>query len=127
MACACCGGELTPDKIQCPHCGHHVSEVKVLSQKERDNFHGVTLGEENFSEAEREFSQQQRHERIYVRQVSFGGGVLSRLMLGALLAFLALLVLLFLRRCRLSCWFYRLLERFFITFSEEDNRKKWAC
>ena len=95
MACACCGGELTPDKIQCPHCGHHVSEVKVLSQKERDNFHGVTLGEENFSEAEREFSQQQRHERIYVRQVSFGGGVLSRLMLGALLAFLALLVLLF--------------------------------
>ncbi|HWR39043.1 MAG TPA: hypothetical protein VN611_06055 [Patescibacteria group bacterium] len=99
MKCSQCNAELASGKPECPHCGHVVSEVKVLSRQDRDNFDGVTLGEEERSANGAAYGQYQQEYgggRIHVKQVSFGGGFLSRLLLGGvLLVLLAFLTLLF--------------------------------
>ena len=95
MRCFHCGTEIINDISVCPHCGQGVSEVKVLSRQERDNFNGVTLGEaDSFDNATipgYKYQGSQGKSKVYVRQVSIGGGILSRLMWGGILLLLAFL------------------------------------
>ena len=101
MKCSQCGGELTAGNPECPNCRHVTSDVKVLSRRERDSFAGVTFDGEEPRETENSgrYRNEQNGSRIYVRQVSLGGGsggFLSKLIWGGVLALIALLTLLFL-------------------------------
>jgi hypothetical protein len=75
MICPTCGREVPPHETGCPHCREGEGQVKVLTPAERENFQGVTLGDEPAEEGrERRYQYGNGGQRIYVRHVSFGGG-----------------------------------------------------
>ncbi len=75
MVCPVCGQEIPPHEAECPHCREGEGRVKVLTPAERENFQGVTLGEEPVEEGRgRRYQYGGGGQRVYVRHVSFGGG-----------------------------------------------------
>lgn len=76
MQCAECGREMEPQEEKCPYCSAK-GEVRVLSHEERENFQGITLGDEPVAGGDDTYESQGPHHRVYVRQVNFGSGKIS--------------------------------------------------
>lgn len=76
MQCAECGREMGPQEEKCPHCAGK-GEVRVLSREERENFQGVTLGDEPAAGGDYTYKSEGPSHRVYVRQVNFGAGRIS--------------------------------------------------
>ena len=94
MRCESCGREIEPPAEKCPHCAD-TSLVRVLSPEERENFQGVTLGEEPATGGDYTYESRGPHHRVYVRQVSLGGGmgIWTKLVLLAVIGLLVFVVL----------------------------------
>lgn len=75
MKCAICGRELGGEE-KCQYCRPEpAQEVQILTPEERENFQGMTLGDEATERNERGYYQHDgAGPRIYVKQVSFGSG-----------------------------------------------------
>lgn len=97
MRCVHCGFDIVDGAANCSNCGNAVSQVSVLSPRERESFDGVTIeqdgGERSERQEQQEYSQRQR---VYVRQINLGGGnKLSGLVSLAIIGLLIVAFLLF--------------------------------
>jgi ribosomal protein L40E len=95
MQCAKCGREIGPQATECPYCASK-GEVRVLSREERENFDGVTLGDESSAGGDYTYESQGARNRVYVRQVNFGSGgtsIWTKLAIVAVIGLLLFVVL----------------------------------
>ena len=69
--CPKCAAEMDEGK-DCPKCGNPCSSVQILSPQEREQFHGVTIQDEEVQNSPRsEHEWAGERQRIYVRHVQF--------------------------------------------------------
>ncbi|MDU4960537.1 MAG: hypothetical protein E6X17_07725 [Sporomusaceae bacterium] len=76
MRCAHCGYPLTDETANCPNCGKEPAPVSVLSPQEREAFEGVTIEQDGNERKER---REGGGQRVYFRQLHFGGSSWSGL------------------------------------------------
>ncbi len=96
MKCPTCGRDTAPHETVCPYCREGEGQVKVLTPAERENFQGITL-DDGPTEGDRrnQYESGDRRQRIYVRQVSFGGksSLLTKLIILAVVGVVVFVVL----------------------------------
>ena len=93
MSCIHCGAETNPGEDTCINCRRQ-SEVTVLSPDERENFHGLTIEQDQNGKEYHRSETNGPNPRVFVRQFSFGsakGSLFLKLLLGA--AFLVIIML----------------------------------
>lgn len=113
MSCVHCGYSLAEGETSCSNCGKPVSPISVLSPDERESFDGITIDQEGAGRSGR--NDRPNQQRVYVRQVHFGGnntlsGLLSLLAIGfvvAVILFFAVPAVLLLSAAAIGLWFLK--------------------
>ena len=100
LNCRVCGAEVEVDEQQCSKCREMESKVQVLTLKERQDFSGITLEQDQRSEeGHYEYQASTANQHMYTRQFSIGStSFLTKLLLGIILAgvvFIALPIAIF--------------------------------
>lgn len=91
--CFECGAEFKQGDEQCVVCNASLNQVRVMTSAEREKFTGMTIQQDGKAENGSSYDESGSRSKIYVRQVNFGGaGLLTKLIIGAGLVALVMLV-----------------------------------
>lgn len=93
--CLECGTEYQSGQEHCPACNAALNPVRVMTLNEREQFDGMTIEQDDNSGKYGQYDKAGTKSRVYVRQVKFssgGMGLITKLLIGAGLVALIMLV-----------------------------------
>lgn len=98
MKCKVCGVEIRSDEELCPLCRELENKVQVLTPKEKQDFSGITIEQDQEKQAPYydDYHGTNEKQRIYVKQMHFSTGqtgVLTKIILGIIFTGLLIVAL----------------------------------
>jgi len=99
LNCIVCGAEIEPGQEQCTECKKQEGNVQVLTLKEKQEFHGMTIEQERQGNDDYSYQNQHINQQIYMKQFSLTNiGIFTKIFIGVILLaliFIALPITLF--------------------------------
>lgn len=92
MRCNICGEETFNEKDSCSACRAKLNQIQVLSPDERENFKGVTIEQGAPQNEDNKYANYRSFQRVYTFNSS-SAGILTKLILGAIMLFLIIVLL----------------------------------